>query len=121
MVDFFEEAQAIGSKIIGWRRDFHQHPELGFEEVRTAGIIADHLRSLGIETRTGVGKTGVAGILSGTGDGPVIMLRFDIDALPIQQESDLEYASVYPGRLHGCGHDGHAAIGMGTAALLAQA
>jgi len=120
MVNFFEEAQAIGSKIIGWRRDFHQHPEPGFEEVRTAGIIADHLRSLGIETRTGVGKTGVVGILTGTGDGPVIMLRFDIDALPIQQESDLEYASVYPGRLHGCGHDGHAAIGMGTASLLAR-
>ena len=120
MVDFLKEADGIKDEIIAWRRDFHKHPELGFEEVRTAGIIAKHLESLGIETKTGVGKTGVIGRLHGKGEGPTIMLRYDIDALPIQQESDLDYASVYEGKLHGCGHDGHAAIGMGTAALLAK-
>ena len=120
MVDFYQEAKAIETEIISWRRDFHKHPELSFEEVRTAGIIAEHLKSLGIETRTGVGKTGVIGTIHGTGEGPTIMLRFDIDALPIQQESELDYASVYPGKLHGCAHDGHAAIGMGVASILAK-
>lgn len=119
MVDFYKEAKAIEKDIIGWRRDFHKHPELSFEEVRTAGIISDHLTKLGIEHRTGLGKTGIVGYLHGKGEGPVIMLRFDIDALPIPQESDLEYASIYPGKLHGCGHDGHAAIGMGVASVLA--
>lgn len=120
MTDFLKEANEIKDKIIAWRRDFHKHPELGFEEVRTAGIIADHLEILGIETKRGIGKTGVIGRLKGKGDGPAIMLRFDIDALPIPQESDLEYASVYEGKMHGCAHDGHAAIGMGAAALLAS-
>ena len=120
MVDFVKEAKDIEDDVIRWRRDFHKHPELSFEEVRTAGIIADHLKSLGIETQTGVGKTGVIGTLHGKGEGPTIMLRFDIDALPIQQESDDEFASVYEGKMHGCGHDGHAAIGMGVASVLAK-
>ena len=120
MVDFYKAAKAIENEIIEWRRDFHKHPELSFEEVRTAGIISDHLTKLGIEHRTGLGKTGIVGYLHGKGDGPVIMLRFDIDALPIPQESNLEYASVYPGKMHGCGHDGHAAIGMGVASVLAE-
>ena len=120
MVDFVKEAKDIEEDVIRWRRDFHKHPELSFEEVRTAGIIADHLRSLGIETQTGVGKTGVIGTVYGKGEGPTIMLRFDIDALPIQQESDADYASVYEGKMHGCGHDGHAAIGMGVASILAK-
>ena len=119
MVDFYKEAKAIEKEIIGWRRDFHKHPELSFEEVRTAGIISDHLTKLGIEHRTGLGKTGIVGYLHGKDDGPIIMLRFDIDALPIPEESGVEYASVYPGKLHGCGHDGHAAIGMGVASVLA--
>lgn len=120
MIDFRKDAQAMKDDVIAWRRDFHMHPELSFEETRTAKIIADHLTSLGITTRTGVGKTGVVGELEGTGPGPTIMLRFDIDALPIQEESGVEYASIYDGKLHGCGHDGHAAIGMATAALLAK-
>ncbi len=120
MVDFVKEAKIIEDDLIRWRRDFHKHPELSFEEIRTAGIIADHLKSLDIETQTGVGKTGVIGTLKGKGEGPTIMLRFDIDALPIQEESDDEFVSVYEGKFHGCGHDGHAAIGMGVASLLAK-
>ena len=120
MVDFMKEAKAIESEIVAWRRDFHKHPELSFEEVRTAGIISEHLTKLGIEHRTGLGKTGIVGYLHGKEDGPVIMLRFDIDALPIPQESDLDYASVYPGKMHGCGHDGHAAMGMGVASILSE-
>ena len=120
MVDFLEEAQHIEKDIIAWRRDFHKHPELGFQEERTAKIIAQHLQALSIKTRTGVGKTGVVGELEGNGQGPTIMLRFDIDALPIQEEADVEYASVYEGKFHGCGHDGHAAIGMATASLLSE-
>ena len=120
MVDFVKAAKSIEEDVIRWRRDFHKHPELGFEEFRTAGIIADHLKSLGIDTQTEVGKTGVIGTIQGKGKGPTIMLRFDIDALPIQQESDEEFASVYAGKFHGCGHDGHAAIGMGVASILAS-
>ena len=120
MVDFIKAAKEIEADVIRWRRDFHKHPELSFEEVRTAGIIAQHLESLGIETQTGIGKTGVIGTLHGKGEGPTIMLRFDIDALPIQEEADVEFASVYEGKLHGCGHDGHAAVGMGVASLLAK-
>jgi amidohydrolase len=92
MVDFIKAAQDIKGDIVDWRRDFHKHPELSFEEVRTAGIIAEHLRSLNIETQTEVGKTGVIGTIKGDEDGPTIMLRFDIDALPIQEEADLDFA-----------------------------
>jgi amidohydrolase len=97
------------------------HPELAFQEVRTAGIVADHLRSLGLEVSTGIGRTGVVALVEGedlpTG-APTVLLRFDMDALPIQEATGLPFASQTPGVMHACGHDGHTAIGMGVAELL---
>jgi len=117
---------AVVPKVRAWFRDFHQHPELGLEEVRTAGIVASHLRSLGIEVRTGVGKTGVVGLLKGSKPGPVVALRADMDALPVTEKTGLPYAStartVYRGEevgvMHACGHDSHTAILMGAAEVL---
>jgi len=120
MISFLSQAQALAPQLVAWRRDFHQHPELGFEETRTAGIVADYLQSLGIETRTGVGKTGVVGLIRGNRPGPTVLLRFDMDALPIDERNETPYASQNPGRMHACGHDAHTAIGMGAARLLAQ-
>lgn len=100
------------------RRDFHQHPELGFQEVRTAGIVARELRDLGLEVSTGIGQTGVVGMLEGALPGPTILVRFDMDALPIQEETGAEYASQNEGVMHACGHDGHTAIGLTVARLL---
>ena len=118
MIDFKAEADALRNELVGRRRDFHQHPELAFEEVRTAGIVADELRSLGLETQTGIGKTGVVGILEGAADGPTVLVRADMDALPIHEENDNEYVSTVPGKMHACGHDGHTAIALGVAKLL---
>ncbi len=117
------EAEELYPKLVAWRRDFHMHPELGFQEVRTAGVVADHLRELGLEVSTGVGKTGVVALVEGEGipeDAPTVLLRFDMDALPIQEENDVPYRSQHPGVMHACGHDGHTAIGMGVAELLAR-
>jgi amidohydrolase len=114
------EAEALQTQLTDWRRDLHQHPELGFEVHRTAGIVARKLAELGCEVRTAVGRTGVVGLLSGGRPGPTIMLRADMDALPIQEISDAPYASQIPGAMHACGHDGHVAIGLGTATLLAR-
>ncbi len=117
------EAQGLQPQLVAWRRDFHAHPELGFAEVRTAGIVADHLRGLGLELTTGVGKTGVVAIVEPDdlpAAAPTMMLRFDMDALPIQEENDLPHRSQTPGVMHACGHDGHTAIGMGVAQLLAR-
>ncbi len=94
------------------------HPELGFHEVRTAGIVAHELQQLGLEVTTGVGKTGVVGLLEGGQPGPTILLRFDMDALPIMEQTGAEYASTSPGVMHACGHDGHTAIGLTVARLL---
>ncbi|RME81903.1 MAG: amidohydrolase [Caldilineae bacterium] len=116
--ELLQRSQALREQLIAWRRDLHRHPELGFEEVRTADVVARHLRSLGIETITGVGKTGVVGIIEGSAPGPTVLLRFDMDALPIQEETGLPFASENPGVMHACGHDGHTAIGMGVATLL---
>jgi amidohydrolase len=102
------------------RRDLHKHPELGFEEVRTAGIVAGELTKMGLEVRTGVAKTGVMALVEGSIPGPVILLRFDMDALPIQEETSVEYASQTPGKMHACGHDGHVAVGLTVAHLLNQ-
>uniref|UniRef100_A0A7C4KH44 Amidohydrolase n=1 Tax=Anaerolinea thermolimosa TaxID=229919 RepID=A0A7C4KH44_9CHLR len=103
------------------RRELHRHPELGFQEIRTAGIIAGELSRLGIETRTGVAKTGVVGLLEGDKEnGPVVLLRFDMDALPIQEETGAPYASENPGVMHACGHDGHVAIGLTVARMLSE-
>ena len=120
-------ADKIEPRTIAWRRDFHEHPELGNREFRTAKIIADHLRSLGIEVKEGVGKTGVVGILRGSRPGPVIGLRADMDALPLVERVDLPFASkvktTYNGQevgaMHACGHDSHIAIMMSVAEVLA--
>ena len=117
----------IESKVVAWRRDFHQNPELGNRETRTAKIVADHLRSLGIEVRTGVAHTGVVGVLRGGRPGRVIALRADMDALPVTEEVNLPFASkvrtTYNGQevgvMHACGHDNHVAILMGVAEILA--
>ena len=102
------------------RRDLHRHPELGFEEVRTGGIVAAELNKLGLEVRTGVAKTGVVALIEGRTPGPVVLLRFDMDALPVQEETGVEYASQTPGKMHACGHDGHVAIGLTVARLLSR-
>lgn len=117
----------IESKCIAWRRDIHQHPELGNREFRTAKLVADHLRSLGIEVKEGVGKTGVVGILKGEKPGRCIALRADMDALPIVERSTLAFASkvksAYNGQevgvMHACGHDTHVAMLMSVAEILA--
>jgi len=101
-----------------FRRDFHRHPEIGFEEIRTAGIVAGELKKLGLDVKTGVGKTGVVGLLKGTRDKPVLLLRFDMDALPIVEETDAEYASRNHGKMHACGHDSHTAVGLTLAKIL---
>ncbi len=115
---FIEEAQGFFDYTQRLRRDFHSHPELGFQEFRTAGIVATELRSMGLEVTTGVGKTGVVALIEGSQPGPVGLLRFDMDALPIQETSRAEYASQTPGVMHACGHDGHTAIGLTVARLL---
>ncbi len=106
--------------IVALRRDFHAHPELGFEEVRTASIVAARLRELGLEVREGVGKTGVVGILRGGFDGPCVLVRADMDALPILEENDWAWKSQSSGTMHACGHDAHTATGLTVARLLAQ-
>ena len=119
-------ADKIESKTIAWRRDFHEHPELGNNEIRTAKIIADHLRSLGLEVKEGVGKTGVVGILKGDKPGPVIGLRADMDGLPLVERTPVPFASkvktTYNGQevgaMHACGHDSHMAILMSVAEIL---
>ncbi len=120
-------AAQVMSKVIAWRRDFHQHPELGNREVRTSGIIADDLRSLGIEVRAKVAHTGVVGVLRGARPGRVVALRADMDALPVTEELDLPFKSTvraqYEGRevgvMHACGHDAHMSMLMGAAEILA--
>lgn len=115
----FEQAHNIFDQLVAWRRDFHMHPELGCEEHRTANIVAEVLRELGYTVQQGIAKTGVVGLLE-NGAGPVIMTRVDMDALPIQEENKVPYASQNPGRMHACGHDAHVAIGLGIARVMAQ-
>lgn len=118
---FHQDAQSLYEQLVAWRRDFHQHPELGFQETRTATIVADHLRGLGLEVSTGVGKTGVVAVIEGENipeDAPTVLVRVDMDALPIHEATGLPFASQNPGVMHACGHDGHTAIGMGVAQLL---
>lgn len=114
-------------KVVAWRRDIHQHPELSNREVRTAALVAEHLRQLGLEVRTGVGLTGVVGVLRGGKPGPVVALRADMDALPVTEQVDLPFRSLekstYNGQsvgvMHACGHDNHVAMLMGAAEVLA--
>ncbi len=118
MYNIVEKAKAISSKIISWRRDFHRHPERGFQEERTSKIVADELRRLGIEVVEGVGRTGVVGILRGGKPGKVLAMRADMDALGIQEENDVPYKSVNDGIMHACGHDAHTAMLLGAATVL---
>ncbi len=119
-INLSSEARALFSYSQRVRRDFHRYPELGFQEYRTAGIISDELRALGMEVSTGVAKTGVVATLEGSQPGRVVMLRFDMDALPVQEQTGAEYASIHAGIMHACGHDGHMAIGLTVARILAQ-
>ncbi len=120
-------APGVEAKVIAWRRDFHQHPELGNREERTAAKVAAHLRALGYEVEAGVAKTGVVGLLRGGRPGPVVALRADMDALPVTERVDLPFASKARathngqevGVMHACGHDAHTAILMGVAEVLA--
>ncbi len=120
-------ADQMETKVITWRRDIHEHPELGNRETRTADLVAKHLRALGIEVKTGVATTGVVGVLKGGKPGPVVALRADMDALPVTERVPLPFASKvktqYNGRevgvMHACGHDTHVAILMGVAEVLA--
>ena len=118
MIDYIKEAQLLFSYTQSLRRDFHRHPELGFRELRTSEIISRELLDLGFEVRTGVAETGVVAILEGKKPGPVILIRADMDALPITEETNAEYASEIPGVMHACGHDGHSAILLTVANLL---
>jgi amidohydrolase len=120
-------ATELAPRVVQWRRDIHQHPELSFHETRTAALVAQHLKALGLEVQTGVGGNGVVGILRGGKPGPVVALRADMDALPVTEMVDLPFKStvraMYNGQdvgvMHACGHDNHVAILMGTAELLA--
>lgn len=120
MSSILSQAQDLKEFSISLRRDLHTHPELGFQELRTAEIAARELRDLGYAVTEKVGKTGVVGILTGDESGPTIMLRFDMDALPIREETGADYTSQIPGVMHACGHDGHVSIGLTVARLLAQ-
>jgi IAA-amino acid hydrolase len=113
-----ERAQKIGDQLVAWRREIHAHPELGFHETDTAALVANILVSLGYRVRTGVGRTGVVGE-RGQGH-PMVAIRADMDALPLQEASDVPYASRIPGAMHACGHDAHTAIALGVATLLAE-
>ncbi|MCK9489741.1 MAG: amidohydrolase [Xanthomonadales bacterium] len=123
-----EQLQALAGQTIAWRRDIHQHPELGEQETRTAALVADHLRGLGLEPRTGIAGTGVSAILRGARPGPRIALRADMDALPVLERTGLTFASSATGTwrgetvpvMHACGHDAHVAILMTVAQLLAE-
>jgi amidohydrolase len=124
-----QRVTAIEAKLIGWRRDFHQNAELGNRETRTSEIVAAHLRRLGLKVQTGIAHTGVVGLLEGGRSGPVLGLRADMDALPIAEQLDLPFRShartTYNGEevgvMHACGHDGHTAILMAVAEILAEA
>jgi amidohydrolase len=120
-------AAAVTDSVVAWRRDIHQHPELGNRETRTAALVADHLKALGLEVRTGVAHTGVVAVLRGGKPGPVVALRADMDALPVTEEVNLPFKSaaraVYNGQdvgvMHACGHDTHTAMLLGVATVLA--
>ncbi|HLM69045.1 MAG TPA: amidohydrolase [Longimicrobium sp.] len=107
--------------LVHTRRDLHRHPELAFQEHRTAGIVAERLRAAGYEVRTGVAETGVVGTLhGGAGDGPTLLLRADMDALPVAEETTHDFRSTVDGQMHACGHDAHVAIGLAVAERLAR-
>lgn len=117
---FAESVTEMFPRLVEVRRDIHRHPELSNEEVRTAELVADHLRRLGLEVKTGVAKHGVVGLLKGTGDGPCVAVRADMDALPIKELRSTPYRSQNPGVMHACGHDVHTTCALGLAELLSR-
>jgi amidohydrolase len=127
-IEISRKADSLQSQVIAWRRDFHEHPELGNHEVRTAGIIAKYLQSLGLEVKTGIATTGVVGLLRGGKPGPVVALRSELDALPVTERTPVAFASkektVYNGQevgvMHACGHDSHMAMLMAVAEILSS-
>jgi amidohydrolase len=108
----------VAAEVVATRRDLHEHPELGFEEHRTSAMVADRLRELGFEVHTGIGVTGVVGVLHGARPGKTIMLRADMDGLPIDEENEVPYRSRTPAHMHACGHDGHVAMLLGAARIV---
>ncbi|HET9864364.1 MAG TPA: amidohydrolase [Steroidobacteraceae bacterium] len=126
--DVQQELATVDSKVLAWRRDLHQHPELSNREIRTAKLVADHLRRLGLEVQTGIAHTGVAGLLKSGQPGPTIALRADMDALPVVERTELpfrssaraNYLGEQVGVMHACGHDAHVAVLMGVAEVLAR-
>src|SRR4030081_926436 len=116
-----DRIEGFADELTAIRRDFHAHPEIGFEEVWTSGIVADRLTQWGIEVHRGLGGTGVVGVLKGKGSGGKrIGLRADMDALPMEKNPNLRWRSTIPGRFHACGHDGHTTMLLGTARYLAE-
>lgn len=115
-----KQIEQLQEELIALRRDFHMHPELGFQEFRTSEIIARYLQECGIEVQTNVAQTGVVGLLRGGKPGRTVMLRADMDALPVQEENDVPYKSVELGKMHACGHDGHVAMLLVAAKILAS-
>ncbi|MBI5966152.1 MAG: amidohydrolase, partial [Chloroflexi bacterium] len=113
-----KQANAISEELIEWRRDFHMHPETGFDVYRTAGIVADELEKMGYRVKRGVGKTGVVADI-GEG-GKMVAIRADMDALPLQELNESEFKSQNDGKMHACGHDSHTAMALGAAQLLAK-
>ena len=111
------------ASLIATRRDLHAHPELGFQETRTAGIVAQRLAALGYQVRPGIGRTGVVGLKLAAPQAAArcVLLRADMDALPVDEANDVPYRSTHAGRMHACGHDGHVAIGLEVARRLAGA
>ncbi len=119
------DIQELVPELVALRRDFHEHPELAYEEVRTSGIVAQRLRHLGLEVQTGVGKTGVVGLLHGEAGGEgqggkTLAIRADMDALPVHEMNQVEYRSQVDGKMHACGHDGHTAIALEVAEILSK-
>lgn len=115
-----EEVTDLRDELVALRRDFHMHPELGFQEFRTSKIVGDYLESLGVEVKRGVGKTGVVGLLKGKREGKTVMLRADMDAIPIQELNDVQYRSQSDGVMHACGHDGHISMLLAAAKILVK-
>lgn len=114
-----DQARTLTDELVRLRRDLHQHPEMGFREIRTAALVADTLTEIGLEPKTGIGRTGVVAQI-GSGDGPTIAIRADMDALPILEQNDVPYRSQNDGVMHACGHDAHTTILLGVAHLLQQ-
>ena len=114
------EAEKCRERLIKWRRRFHEHPELGLECHETAAVVAENLQRMGLQVKTNVAKSGVVGILYGHQTGPVVALRVDMDALPLEERTGLPFSSHIQGIMHACGHDGHTAMGLGVAAVLSK-